>query len=130
MCIKKEHIICQKIIWKGGRKRVVSFSGQACSTLMSLCMIPFLCKYSKPTNNCFVYALITCPQSNNYHWKQPILTHLKLWDYLQPQEKIQISPKVMILIHQGQIPTVYSRYPPPSPYPSIAWETNNGQSEK
>lgn len=26
---------------------------------MSLCIIPFLCKYSNPNNNCLVYVLIT-----------------------------------------------------------------------
>lgn len=33
---------------------------QTKGTLMSLCMIPFLCRYSKPSSNCFVYILITC----------------------------------------------------------------------
>ena len=29
-------------------------------TLISLCIIPFLCRYSNPSNSCFVYVLITC----------------------------------------------------------------------
>ena len=29
-------------------------------TLMSLCIISLLCKYSRNNNNCFVYVLITC----------------------------------------------------------------------
>lgn len=116
-------------------------------------MIPFLCKYSSPNNNCFVYVLITCltKQTIRFAFKTPtfidnfffsvyflyaeisfneVYHSLKKTRYdiswvcknLQPQGKIQISPKVKILIHQGQTPTEYLRFPPPSRYPNISNE--------
>ena len=38
---------------------IIYFIEQQYSTLMSLCIIPFLWRYSNPNNSCFVYILIT-----------------------------------------------------------------------
>lgn len=94
-------------------------------TLISLCIIPFLCRYSRPNSNCFVYILITCSDKNFkmlyvcVSQQMPIIKKVAT-NNLQTQEKIQTSLVKMIWIRLEQTLTKYSESHPLWQYPSTS----------
>lgn len=82
---------------------------------MSLCIIPCLCRYSRPNKSCLVYVLITCStywhiRPNSKHQRKSLLRQAGVSPF---QGMIRISPTMMIQIHQVRIPTEYLKYLPP-----------------